>query len=109
VKVRAVEVEHDLKALLPYGVLLILNREKCDRQCCCSGEVVLAQGCEGDVRHHLNAGVRLTADDKPRPRLRGVEEYHHANLAPVQAVGHGQSATVDPSVPVVVKTDECIV
>jgi hypothetical protein len=63
VEVRALEVKYGLKALLPYGVLLILNREKCDRQYCCSGKAVLAQGGEGDVRHHLNAGVGLAADD----------------------------------------------
>jgi hypothetical protein len=63
VEVCALEVVHGLKALLPYGVLMILNREKCDRQCCCSCEAVLAQGGEGDVRHHLDTGVGLTADD----------------------------------------------
>jgi hypothetical protein len=31
VDVRALEVGHGLKTLLPYGVLLILNREKRDR------------------------------------------------------------------------------
>jgi hypothetical protein len=31
VEVRAHEVRHGLKDLLPYGVLLILNREKPDR------------------------------------------------------------------------------
>jgi hypothetical protein len=49
VEVRALEVEHGLKALLPYGVLLILNWEKHDRQCCCTGEAVLAQRGAGDV------------------------------------------------------------
>jgi hypothetical protein len=43
VEVRAHEVGHGLKALLPYMVLLILNQEKHDRQCCSSGEAVLAQ------------------------------------------------------------------
>jgi hypothetical protein len=43
-EVRSLEVGHSLKTLLPYGVLLILNRKKRDRQCCSSGEVVLAQG-----------------------------------------------------------------
>jgi hypothetical protein len=42
VEVRALEVGHSLKTLLPYGVLLIPNREKRDRQCCSSGEAVLA-------------------------------------------------------------------
>jgi hypothetical protein len=31
VEVRARKVTHGLKALLPYRVLLILNREECDR------------------------------------------------------------------------------
>jgi hypothetical protein len=109
VEVRALKIRHGLKALLPYGVLLIPNQEKCDRQCCSSGEAVLAQRGESDVHHHLNADVGLTANDKPRPRLHEVEGYHHADLAPVQAVGHGQSAMVDRSVPVIAKTDECVV
>jgi hypothetical protein len=65
VEVRGLEVGHDLKTLLPYGVLLILNREKRNRQCCSSGEVVLGQGGESVVRHQLNAGVGLAADDGP--------------------------------------------
>jgi hypothetical protein len=40
-QVRALEVGHGLQVLLPYRVLLILNWEKRDRQCCCSGEAVL--------------------------------------------------------------------
>jgi hypothetical protein len=95
VEVRALEVEHSLKMLLPYGVLLILNQEKRDRQCCSSGEAVLTQGGESDVRQKLNAGVRFTADDGPRPRLCGVEGYRHADLALAHAMDHGQSATVD--------------
>jgi hypothetical protein len=109
VDVRELEVRHGLKALLPYGALLISNREKHDRQCCSSDEAALAQGGESDVRHHLNAGVELTANDRPRTWLYGVEGYHHADLAPVQAVGHGQSAMVDQSIPVVAKIDECVV
>jgi hypothetical protein len=109
VEVRALEVTHDLKTLLPYGVLLILNRVKRDRQCCSSGEAVLAQGGESDVHHQLNVGVGLTAGDGPRPWLHGVEGYHHADLTLVHAVGRRQSATVDRSVPIVAKMDECIV
>jgi hypothetical protein len=96
-EVRALEVGHGVKTLLPYGVLLILNWKKRDRQCCSSGEVVLAQGGESDVRLQLNAGVRLPADDGPRPWLRGVEGYHHAELALVHAVVHGQLPTVHRS------------
>jgi hypothetical protein len=40
VEVRALEVGHGLKTLLPHGVLLIQNWEKRDRQCCCSGKAV---------------------------------------------------------------------
>jgi hypothetical protein len=109
VEVRSLEVGHGLKTLLPYGVLLILNRKKLNRQCCGSGEVVLAQGDESDVHHQLNAGVGLAADDGPRPRLRGVEGYRHADLTLVHDVGQGQSATVDRNIPIVTKTDECIV
>jgi hypothetical protein len=65
VEVRALEVRQGLKALLPYGVLLIPNREKRNRQCCCSGEAVLTQGGVGNVRHHLDAGVGLAVDDGP--------------------------------------------
>jgi hypothetical protein len=109
VEVRTLEVGHGLKTLLPYGVLLIPNREKHDRQCCSSGEAVLAQGGESDVRHQLNAGVGLAVDDGPQPRLRGVEGYCHTDLTLVYAMGRGQLATVDWSIPVVAKTDECVV
>jgi hypothetical protein len=109
VEVRALEVGHGLKLLLPYGVLLIQNQEQRDRQCYSSGEVVLAQAGECDVCHQLNAGVRLVADDEPRPRLRGVKGYHHADFALAHAMGRGQSAMIDQSVPVVAKTDECVV
>jgi hypothetical protein len=88
-EVRALKVRHGIKALLPYGVLLILNWEKRDRQGCSSGEAVLAQVGESDVRHHLHTSVGLATDDGPGPRLRGVKGYRHADLAPVQAVGHG--------------------
>jgi hypothetical protein len=50
-EVRALEVGHGLKTLLPHEVLPIQNQEKRDRQCCSSGEVVLTQGGESDVRH----------------------------------------------------------
>jgi hypothetical protein len=89
VEVRAPEVGHDLMALLPYGVLLIPNLEKCDRQCCSSGKAVLAQGGESDVCHHLNASVRLAVDDGARPRIHGVEGYCHANLTLIHVVGRG--------------------
>jgi hypothetical protein len=86
-----------------------LESGKARRQCYSSGEVVLTQGGESHVRHQLNAGVGLAVDDGPRPRLHGVEGYRHADLTLVHAMGHGQSATVYRSVPVVAKMDECVV
>jgi hypothetical protein len=109
VEVRVLEVGHDVKVLLPYGVLLIQNREKHDRQCGCSGEAVLTQGGEGDVRPHLDIGVGLAVDDGPRPWLCGVNGYRYANLTPVQAMGLGQSAAVDRCVPIIAKMEECVV
>jgi hypothetical protein len=109
VEVRALKVGHGRKTLLPYGVLVILDREKRDRQCSGSGEVVLTQGGESDMRHQLNAGVGLAVDDGPQPRLHGVEGYHHADLALVHAMGRGQSVMVDRCIPIVAKTDECVV
>jgi hypothetical protein len=41
--------------------------------------------------------------------VRGVKWYHHANLAPVQVVNPGQSTTVDQSVLVITKADECVI
>jgi hypothetical protein len=49
-------------------------------------EAALAQGGEGDVHHPLNANVGLAVDDGPRPRLLGVEGYHHADFTPIQVV-----------------------
>jgi hypothetical protein len=109
VEVRALEVRHGRKIMLPNGVLLIPNQEKQNRQCGDSGEAVLAQRGESDVRHHLNAGVELTVDDVPRTWLHRVERYYHFNLIPVQVMDPGQSATLDWSIPVVAQMDECIV
>jgi hypothetical protein len=108
-EVRALEVRHGLNVLLPYGVLLIPNWEKRDRQCRCSCEAVLALGGEGDVRHYLNTGIWLAADVGPWLWVHGVKGYDHANLTPDQVVNPGQSATVDRSNSIVAKTDECIV
>jgi hypothetical protein len=51
----------------------------------------------------------MCANDEPRPWLRGVEGYHHIDHALVHVVGRGQSTTVDRNVPVVAKTDECVI
>jgi hypothetical protein len=108
VEVRALEVRQDLKVLLPYGVLLIMNWEKCDRQCCYSGEAVLTQGGEGDVRHHLDAGVGHAADDGPRPRLHAVKGII---MLTSQCPSHGPWTVDNGSLvhPVIAEMQECIV
>jgi hypothetical protein len=50
VEVRALEARHGRKVLLPYRVLLILKREKRDRQCGSSSKAVLTQRGESDMR-----------------------------------------------------------
>jgi hypothetical protein len=47
------------------AAIQVPDQKKRDRQCGSSGEAVLAQRGESDVRHHLNAGVRLATDDGP--------------------------------------------
>jgi hypothetical protein len=91
VEVRALDVGHGLKTLLPYGVLLILNWENSDRQCYSSSEAAVGQGGESHVRHQVNAGVGLPADEGLRPRLHGVKGYRHTDLTLVHAMGCGQS------------------
>jgi hypothetical protein len=51
----------------------------------------------------------LPAYDVPKPWVCGVKWYHHANLTPVQVMNPGKSTTVDHSVPIVTKADECVV
>jgi hypothetical protein len=75
-EVGTLEVGHGLKALLPYRVLLIMNREERDRHLCSSGEATLTHGGEGDECRLLNGAVELTANDSPHPWLRGVDLPH---------------------------------
>jgi hypothetical protein len=107
VEVGALEVIHGLKALLPHGVLLIMNKEKRDRHLSCSDEVAVTQGGEGDVCHLLDGGVKLAVDDDPYPWVHGVEGYRHVDLAHVQAMGLRQTTTIEGNIPVVAETDEC--
>jgi hypothetical protein len=76
IQVRALEVGHGLKALLPHGIFLIPNWEKRDRHHCGSGKATLTQRGECDVCHLLDGGVGLAADDGSHPRLHQVEGYN---------------------------------
>jgi hypothetical protein len=60
------------------------------------------------VCHHINGGVGLVADDRPRPRLHGVKGYGHADRPHIHAMGHEQSTTVDRCVLIVAEMDECV-
>jgi hypothetical protein len=83
IKVRALEVEHGLMALLPHGIFLILYQEKRDWHRCGCGKVTLTQRGECDVCHLLDGGVGLIAEEGSHPRLCGVEGYRHASFAHV--------------------------
>jgi hypothetical protein len=63
IEVRALDVGHGLKALLPHMIFLNLNREWRDQHPSGSGEVTHTKRGEWDVCHLLHGGVRLTADD----------------------------------------------
>jgi hypothetical protein len=107
--VRALEIRHGLKALLPHKGFLILNWEKRTWHHNGSGEVTLAQRGERDVGHLLDSSVGLAADDGPHPWIFLVEGYRHAGLAYVQTIGHRQAAGVDRDFPVIAEMEECIV
>jgi hypothetical protein len=108
-EVRALEIRHSLKALLPHGIFLILNQEKHNRHHGGSGEATLIEGDECDVSRLLDCSVGLTANDDPCRWILLVEGYRHAGLTYVHAIGHRQTAAVDRDFLIVTETEECIV
>jgi hypothetical protein len=108
-EVGALEVGHDLMALLLYGVLLITKREERDMHLYGSGEVALTQGGEGDECRLLNGVIELAADDGPYPRLHGVEGYHQTDIIHIRAMGPREAVAVERDVPFVAETYECVV
>jgi hypothetical protein len=107
--VGALGVGHGHKALLPHGVLLIMNQEEHSRHLGGGGEVALTQGGEDDECRLLDGVVELTVDNGTHPWVHEVKGYHQANLPHVQAMGCRQAAAVERVVPVVAETKECIV
>jgi hypothetical protein len=85
-EVRALEVGHNLKALLPHMVLLITIREKWARHHRGSGDAALTQGGECDMCHLLDGSVGLAANKGSHPRHHRVEGYHHVDFTHVQAM-----------------------
>jgi hypothetical protein len=109
VEVGALEVRHGLKALLPYGVLLIMNQEEHDRHLCGSDEAALTLGSEGNECRLLDGVVELAVDDSPHPWLHRVEGYCQDDLTHIQAMGLRPAALVDRNVSVVAELKECVI
>jgi hypothetical protein len=102
-------VGHDLKALLPHRILLVMDRKEHDWHHDGVGEAGVTQGGECDLCRLLDGLIQLDPIDSCHPRLHRVEGYHHVNLALVLAMGHRHAAAVDRSVFVVAELVECIV
>jgi hypothetical protein len=108
-EVRALEVGHSLKTLLPHMILLVTDGKERDWHRGGVDEAALTQGGECDLCHLLDGLIQLDPDDGCHPWLRRVEGYHHVDLAFVLVMGHRHATTVDRSVPVVAELVECII
>jgi hypothetical protein len=93
-------------ALLPQGLLLILNRKECKWGVSGVGEVALAERCESQVRHLLNAIIEVAIDDGSSEWCCGVERDLHLNLARIQAVSLKWTPVVGRGRPIIAKSDE---
>jgi hypothetical protein len=87
VEVWALQVTHGHEALLPLRVLLIVDREECDRHGGGGSNVALTQGGEGNMCHLLDGIICLATDNGSYPWCHGVEGYVYLNLTPIQAMG----------------------
>jgi hypothetical protein len=74
--VGALGVRQGHKALLPHGVLLIVDREERARHLGGGGKVALTHGGEDDECCLLDGAIKLTADNGPHPHVCGVKGYH---------------------------------
>jgi hypothetical protein len=86
-----------------------MDQEERDRHLEGGREAVLTQGGEGDMRHILDGMVWVAADDGSHPQGHGVEGYLHPNLTHVQTMGLKWATMTERNIPVVAKTDECVV
>jgi hypothetical protein len=102
------EVAHGLEALLPLGILLVADWNKCDRHVDGGSEAALTQRSEDHVCHLLDGVVNLAAGDGSRPRHHGVEGYLHPDPTHIQAMRLKGAATIEGDRPVVVKAEQCI-
>jgi hypothetical protein len=104
----ALEVAHGLEALLPLGILLVVDRNKRGRHVDGGGEAVLTQRSEDHVCHLLDGVVNLSTGDDSRSRHHGVEGYLHPNLTHIQAMGLKGAAMIEGDRLIVVEAEECI-
>jgi hypothetical protein len=102
-------VGHNLKALLPHGILLVTDQKARDWHCGGVGEAALTQGGECDLCRLLDGLIQLDPNDSCHPWLHRVEGYHHIDLALVLTMGHRHAAAVDRSVPFVAELAECVI
>jgi hypothetical protein len=109
VEVGPLGVGHNLKALLPHGILLVADRKERNWHRGGVDEAGLTQGGECDLCRLLDGLIQLDPDDSCHPRLHRIEGYHHVDLALVLAMGHRHAAAVDRSVPFVTELVECVV
>jgi hypothetical protein len=93
-------------ALLPQGILLILNQKVYKRSAGGVGEVVLAEGYESHVRHLLDAIVEVNAYNGSSVRCCTVGRDLHLNLTRTQAMSLKQATSVGWDQLVVAELDE---
>jgi hypothetical protein len=108
-EVRTLWIGHCLKTLLPHRILLLTNREECDRHHGGVVEAALTQRGENNVCYLLNSLVQLDADNGHSPWLRWAKGYRHTDITPVLTMGHRHVTTVDRNVPVIAEVEECVV
>jgi hypothetical protein len=100
------DVTHYVVALLPQGLLLIPNRKECKQAVGGVSEVALAERCESQVCHLLDAIIKVAADDGSSERCCGVEWDLQPNLARIQAVSMKQMTTIGRGRPIVAESYE---
>jgi hypothetical protein len=109
VEVRTLRVGYGLKALMPHGVSLIVNRKECDWHRGGVSKVTPTQRNEGDLCRLLDSVVKLNADDGCHPWIYRVERDGHTNLALLHAMSHAHASTVDRNIPIVSEVEERVV
>jgi hypothetical protein len=93
-------------ALLPQGILLILNQKECKRSVDSVGEVALAEGFESHVHHLFDAIIEVNANNGSSVQHYGIKWNLHLNLKCTQGVSLKQVTVVGRDRPVIAESDE---